>query len=251
MPKGARVALKHDIHMKKASSEEARAAAETAISARQKATDAKAAAEAAGGADEALNTAQATAEQEATTAEASALALSQSLSTDNDPESKKAKLLKRRSFIDKDLKALGVDVGDEDENDDEDEEDLDKPLTRRDLQAIEAGKARTTAKEMADAITDPLDKDAVLKALALVVPSVDPAKDFQAAVAIANIERNSKILEEIGRKPITRSSPTGTGAPARREEAFVPTAAEAMFMRQMGLTKEDVLKARAASAKQS
>lgn len=231
-------------------SEEARAAAEAAISARQKATDAKAAADAAGGVDTTLNDAQTAAEKEATTAEAHALTLSQSLPNQDENDKKKQKLLRKRDFINKDLKALGVDVEDEDEDTDEDdEEDLDKPITRRELLAIETGNARKTAKEMADAITDPLDKEAVTKALALVVPSKDPAKDFQAAVAIANIDRNSKILEEISRKPITRSSPTGTGAPVRREEAFVPTAAEAMFMRQMGLTKEDVLKARAQSAK--
>lgn len=226
-------------------SEEARAAAEAAIGARQKATDAKAAAEAAGGADTALNDAQAAAEKAAGEAETHALALSQSLPNQNDDEKKKEKLLRKRKFIDKDLKALGVDVEDEDENDDDEEDDDDKLLTRGDLKKMQATEARKTAQQLADAIGDPLDRKAVSDSLRLVVPSGDPAKDFQAAVAIANIDRNSKILEEIARRPITRSSPTSTGAPANRVEQFVPTVSEAMFMKQFGLTKEAILKARA------
>ncbi len=233
------MAVKHDIDMKPTSSE-VRAAAEAAIGARQKATDAKAAADAAGNADEALNDALTVAEQEAVTAEGHALALSQALDTDP-KEARKEKLLRRRKFIDNDLKKLGVDP---DGNEDDDEDELDKPLTLRDLQAIDAGKARKTAQEMAGAITDSLDRAAVTQALMLVVPSADPEKDFKAAVAIANIDRNSKILEEIQRKPITRTSPTGSGAPPNREEVFTPTAYEQMFMRQMGLTKEDILEAR-------
>lgn len=227
---------------------EARAAAGAAISKRQAAVDAKAAADAAGGADEALNTAVTTAEQEATTAEAHALELSQALPPADDTGKKKEKLLRKRKFIDKDLRELGVDPDEEDEEED-DEPDLDKPVTFRDLQNIEARQSRKTAQQMAEDIADPLDKAAVLKALPLVVATADPVADFQRAVAIANIDRNSKILDEVARKPITRTTPTGTGAPANREEAFVPTQYEQQFMRQMGLTKEDILKARAASVK--
>lgn len=229
-------------------SEEARAAAEAAIGARQKAVDAKAAAEAAGGADTALNEALTAAEQAATTAETHALTLSQSLPAQDDAEKKKEKLLRKRKFIDKDLKALGVDVEDADEDEDEEEDD-DKPMTRGDYKKLQVTGARNTAKQLADAIVDPLDRAAVVDSLKLVVPSGDSEKDFKAAVAIANIDRNSKILEEIQRKPIARTAPTGTGAPARREEEFVPTAHEQMFMSKMGLTKADILKARAAGAK--
>ena len=247
MAQAGRVGLNTFTYMTK--SEEARAAAEAAIGARQKATDAKAAAEAAGGADDALNTAQTEAERLATEAEGHALTLSQSLPPADDAEKKKEKLLRKRKFIDKDLKALGVDVDDEEENDLDEDEDLDKPVTHRELQAIEAGKARKTAFEMAEAIADPIDRKAVLESLKLVVPTGDPERVFISAVAIANIDRNSKILEEIQRRPATRTSPTGTGAPARREEEFVPTAHEQMFMSKMGLTKTDILKARANGAK--
>lgn len=240
MAKAGWVGLNTFTYMTK--SDEARAAAEAAIGARQKATEAKTAADAAPG-NQDLADALVAAEKAATEAASQAFALSQALPSQDDIDRKREKLLRKRKFIDKDLHDLGVDVDDEDEDDDE--EDLDKPLTLRHLQAIEAGNARKTAQEMADAITDPLDKEAVTKALMLVVPTRDSAKDFQAAVAIANIDRNSKILEEIQRRPITRSSPTGTGAPARREETFIPTADEQMFMKQMGLKKEDILKARA------
>lgn len=222
---------------------EVRAAAEAAIGKRQAAVDAKAAADAAGGADQALNTAATTAQDEATAAETHALELSQALPPADDKDRKKAKLLRKREFINKDLRELGVDPDDEDEEED-DEQDLDKPVTFRDLAAIEARQSRKTAQEMANEIADPLDKAAVLRALPLVVATADPAADFQRAVAIANIDRNSKILDEVARNPVTRTSPTTTGAPVRREEAFVPTAYEIQFMRQFGLTKEAVLKAR-------
>lgn len=215
-------------------SDEIRAAAESAIRLRQQATDAKAAADAARGADEDLNEASAQAERDASEAESTALTLSQSLQPD-DKEAKKQKLLRKRGFIDKDLAALlGVD----------DEDELDRPVTHRDLQEMEATRARKSALQMAEAIADPLDRAAVVKSLQLVVPSSDPERDFQAAVAIANIDRNSKILEEVARRPAPRSTPTGAGAPPRREEEFVPTEHEKMFMTTMGLTKADILKAR-------
>lgn len=236
--------------MTQISVEEIKVAAEAAIGARQKAVDAKAAADAAGGEDDSLNTAADTAAQEAATAEATALTLSQNLPATDDVEKKKQKLLRKRAFINKDLKTLGVAVEDDEEGDDEDE-DLDKPLTRRDLQAMEASNARRTAQQMVEAISDPLDRAAVLQALPQVVASSDPEKDFRSAVAIANIARNSKILEEIQRKPITRTTRTGTGAPPLHEEPFVPTAYEQMFMQKGLLKKEDILKARAKAIKAS
>lgn len=231
--------------MTKNISEQARAAAESAIQKRQAVTNAKAAAEAAGGTDAGLNEAILLAEQEATKAESEAIALSQTLPPQDDTEKRKEKLLRKRKFINKDLKDLGVDIEDDEIEDEDDEEDLDKPVTRRELLAIETGRSRQTATQMAETIGDALDRAAVLKALPLVVPTADPEKDFKAAVAIANIERNSKILDEVARRTTPRTSPTGTGAPVLREEAFVPTQYEQMFMRSMGLTKEDILKSRA------
>lgn len=227
-------------------SEKIKAAAEAAIGARAKVVNAKAAADAAGGADEALNIALTDAETNATKLEADALTLSQTTPTADDIETKKKKLLRKRNFINKDLAELGVDVEDEDDETGEDE-DLDKPVTLRDLQAIEAGKARQTSQQMVETmISDALDRTAVVEALRLIVPSGDPEKDFKAAVAIANIERNSKILEEVARNPVVRNRPTGTGAPANREEVFTPTPQEQAFMRPpFNLSKEAVLKARA------
>lgn len=228
----------------KATPSEISAAAEAAISARQKATDAKAAADAAGGTDEALNEAYTTAEKTASDAETHALTLSQSLTSPDERQTKINKLRRKRDFIDKDLRELG----NEEENDDDEDED-DQPLTKGEFKRMQATQARKTAQQMAEAIQDPIDRQAVLSALATVVASGDPEKDFRSAVAIANIDRNSKVLEEINRKPLTRSRPTGVGAPSNREEPFVPTAAEALLMRGMGLTKEAVLKARGQSSK--
>lgn len=222
--------------------EEIKAVAEAAITAREAVTIAKAAADAAGGTDEGLNAALGEAERTATDAEQKALALSQNPTFPLTPDKKAAKLLRRRNIINRELSQLGVDPEDEEEDEDED---LDKPVTRRELQQMEMGRARTTAQQMAEEISDPLDRAAVLASLDRVVPSGDPTKDFTEAVAIANIARNSKILEEVGRNAgATRNKPTGTGAPPRREEAFIPTTYEQMFMTKMGLKKEDILKAR-------
>lgn len=228
---------------------EIKAVAEAAITARHTADQAKTAMDAADGADEALNTAYAQAEKLALDAKAKADALSQE--DIEDPEAKrKAKLLRKQKIIGKELAKLGVDEDDdEDDEDDEDDGDIDpdKPLTLRDINKIEAKKAQLSVQEMVKTISDAGDQAAVREALKSIVPSGDPAADFKKAVAIANSDRNSKVLQEVARKaaPLTRS--TGSGAaPLRTEQEFTPTAAEATYMRApFNLTKEDLLKARA------
>lgn len=225
--------------------EEIRAVAAAAISARSTATQAKDAADAAGGSDEQLNQAAIDADSLAKDAEAKALTLSQA-APEADPEKGKkvAKLLRKKAFIDRDLQNLGVDVGEEDE--DAGEADLDQPVTRRELNEMRQREAAQTTLQMAEAIEDEPDKQAVIAALAQVVPSGDSAKDFKAAVAIANIDRNSKILEEAARATAPRTAPTRTGAAPKRSEPFEPTAEEQMYMRApFNLSQADILKARA------
>lgn len=234
----------------KLSVEEIKAVAETAISAKTAVATAKAALDA-DPENQTLKSALTTAEAAATDAQTKADALSQSSQLSPKQISK---MLRKKAIIEKTLQDAGVAADDEDDEDDEDDdledEDLDKPLTRRDLNRIDKAKASKTAVQMAEAIPDVLARDAVKQALSRVVASGDPEKDFQDAVAIASREKNSKVLEELRRKPTAPQHRSGSGAPARQEgAAFEPTSEEAKFMRPpFNLTEKDIIKARGTQA---
>lgn len=228
---------------KNLSVEEIKAVAEAAIRATQKVTDAKKALEDAGGEDDTLKAALAEAEREATEATAKSNALTHQPPVDT--SKKIQKLRRKKGFIDKELRDLGVEIEDEDDDDAEEEDDDSQPLTRGDLRRIEAEKAKQTAVQMADAIEDAGDKAAVKDALARIVPSGDPEKDLKAAVAIANADRNSRVLEEFARRPFVRTHPTSPGAGARREEPIVLTQEEKGFMRApFNMTEKEIIAAR-------
>lgn len=192
-----------------------------------------------------LKSALVTAEQAATDSQAKADALSQNTITKS-PE-QIAKMKRKRAIIDRDLRAAGaIDVDDDLDDEDDLDDDPSRPVTFGDLQRIEARKASQTALQMASAIEDVQSRQAVLTALGRVVPSGDPAKDYREAIAIANIDKNSKILEELGRRPIAAQHQSGAGAPPRKEEGeFVPTAEEARYMKPpFNLSKKDILSSR-------
>lgn len=239
---------------KKLSVEETKAVAEAAITARQKATDAKAALESAGGADEALQTALDEAETAATAAEAAATALSQNPNPDDGKDKKIKKLKRKQGFIARELEELGADDEDDEGDDDEEDdvlEDLEDstPLTVGAYKRIQAKGARETALQMVKAIEDEEDREAVRAALKSVVVSGDPDADFKKAVAIANADRNSKVLEELARTGNARRAPTRTGAaPKKAAEPFVATALEQSYMKAFNLTEKDILAAREKAA---
>lgn len=234
----------------KHSAQEIRAAAEAAITARQAADAAKKAWEDAGSpSDGDVKTAYDTAEQAATTAKGQADALSQDDGGDDDRSKKVSKLKRRAAIVKRQLEELGEsnDDEDDDEGEDDDDEDLDKPLTRRDLQRMQVREASQTATQMADAIEDAVAKQAVKDALKRIVPSGDAQRDFTDAVALANREKNSKILEEIGRKTQAPQHRSSAGAPAKTvsDTNFEPTAEEAAYMRPpFNLSKEEIIAAR-------
>lgn len=226
-------------------SPEAKAVAEAAIAARTKATDAKKAADDAGGVDEDLNSTAQTAEKEATDAEEAATNLSQKLKGD-----KVDKLKRRQHFIKKELEELGEAGADDEDLDDPDEIDPNKPLTLNDLRKIEAKKAKNTAVELAESLTDPAERAATLEALTTHVnPQLvasNPQQAFEAARSIANGTRNARIREEAGRGGSGTPRAHGAGAPApRQDEEPEFTAQEKGFMRPpFSMTKEEILKAR-------
>jgi len=228
---------------KQISVEEIRAAAETATTTKLAAEAAKKAWDAAQD-DESLKSAYETAQKAADDAKAKVDALSQAGTSKYTPEQIQ-KMKRRKAIIESELEKAGA--SDEDDDDDIDplEVDPDKPLTMRDLQRIEAKKASETAMQMADGISDTLAREAVKAALRRIVPSGNPQQDFTDAVAIANREKNSKILEEIARKPTPPQHRSGPGSPPPPlDEAFVPTAEEQRFMNAFGLTKEQIIAAR-------
>lgn len=225
-----------------------KAIAEKAITTRTAADAAKTAFDA-NPTDESLKAAYDTAESAATTAKSEADALSQQ-TTAFSPE-QIAKKKRKLAIIQNELRQVGAldDDGDEDDDDADDLDDPDRVVTVKDLQRIETKRASETAAQMADAIPDLEARQAVKDSLARLVPSGDANKDFADAVAIANREKNSKVLEELGRKPLPVQHRSGGGAPPKKPDAeFVPTAYEAGYMKAFKLTKEDVLKARAEAA---
>lgn len=236
----------------KLSVQEIRAVAEAAITARHAADAAQKALEAAPD-DASLKSAYEQAEQAAVDAKTKADALSQAPT--KTPE-QIAKIKRKRAILTRELQDAGEPVDDTDEDEDDDDDDLGKdpsrPVTFGDLQRMRRTESTQTVKQMAETITDPVAKQAVLNALDSIKPSGDPEKDFKNAVAIASQDKNLKVLEEVARRPAPVQHRAGPGAPARQEgEAFEPSKEEASFMKAFGLTKEDVLRARAAAAPKS
>lgn len=234
----------------KLSVEEIKAIAEEAIGARARATEAKAAADAAGGIDEALNTAATDAEKLAKEAEAKATALSQN-TPDPDLQKKKDKLLRKKHFIERDLKTLGGDVEDDDDEDLDDDADLDDPNTPLTIgvqKRLDARKAKQTLIAIIGEVEDADEKAAIEEALKSISPTLiaqNPQQAFEAARAIANGSRNTKIIGEANRGGTGITRPRGAGSPPRHEGAFEPTAEEAQYMRApWNLTKEQIIAAR-------
>lgn len=229
--------------MKTPSVSEIRAVAEAAINARHAANAAKTAHEAATD-DASLKTAYESAEKAAVAAEAAANALSQG--TSKTPE-QIAKMKRKVGYLTQELRDAGA-LEDDDTgiDDDDDMDDPNRVVTVGDLKRMKAQEATQTAVQMAESIEDVVAREAVKAALRRVVASGDPQKDFTDAVAIANREKNSKVLEEIARRPIAPAHRSGAGAPPNKPEgAFEPTASEAAYMRPpFNLTKEDILKSR-------
>lgn len=231
--------------MAKISEVEVKAAAQTALAAATEATAAKAKADEAGGVDPELNKLASDAAQKAADAESTAADLSQKFTSQQKDISK---MRAKRADINRTLQELGEE-DDEGTPDDDDEIDPDKPLTLKDLQRIEAGKAKKTAEQLAAALPDDEERKAVQDALKNSInPTLiahNPQQAFEQARAIANGTRNAKIIEEAGRKKTIVNRGNGSGAPPRVDDSFEPTAEEARYMKPpFSMTKEEIVAAR-------
>lgn len=215
-----------------------------ASAAKQAATDA-------GGTDEALNKASTDAESALQAAKAPSLdpvkAELERVRGKTEGKTKLEKIQYRKKLLDEEeiaaAKEAGVDLSKTAETSTE------IPEWYRKAKQEEA---QRTAFQMADSeITDEHERELVKHHLESTIrPSGNPTQDLQAARAIVNSVKNSRIAEEALRKPRTAQHSSGAGAAGKgTEEAFVPTAEEAGFMRSFGMTENDIKKARDAQAK--
>lgn len=127
------------------------------------------------------------------------------------------------------------------------EVDKTKPVTFADLERIESDKENRRAVDLAESITDEVERKLVIHYLENTIrPSGNADTDLANARAIVNAKRNALIAEEIARGTRPANYSAAPGAPMNpQEDVFQPTAEEAMMMRApFNLTKEDVVAAR-------
>lgn len=155
------------------------------------------------------------------------------------------KLLYTKNRIDEQLRDLDKEEGVETVLDEDDA----APVTVGMLKKRDQDKAISTAKVMANDIEDEDERDLVKHHLENTIrPSGNPQEDLKNARALVNSVKNSQVVEELARKQTARSTASGSSAPGRHEEAFEPTADERKFMLPpFNLKKDDIIRARTQS----
>lgn len=123
-------------------------------------------------------------------------------------------------------------------------EDDSKPLTVGDLKRREAEKAAREAEGLVNSIKDETERAGVLNILKTRIrASGNPQQDFNDAMRLYHSEKNAQIAA-MGKgkgRPATR--PSGSGAPARAEEEFIPTETELAAARMVGKKSPEDIKA--------
>jgi len=150
------------------------------------------------------------------------------------------KLLYTRKRIDEQLKEEGVEL-------EEPEDDDSKPMTRGDFKKLQAQTATKSALDLANEVSNETERELLKYHLENTIRSTgNPQEDFKLAQSLVNSVKNNQIVEEIQRKPITKSAPTGGGAPARETKPDEELSADEMtFMRPpYNLSKQQILDAR-------
>lgn len=127
-----------------------------------------------------------------------------------------------------------------------DDADDNSPVTVGMLRQRDAEKAKLSALQMADAITDDVEREAVKGHLNDTIrPSGNPTTDLANARALANQDKNRLLLEEQERKKSAVGSPSGSGGPAKPEETIVLSAEERMFTQApFNMTPAEIVAAR-------
>lgn len=161
---------------------------------------------------------------------------------------RKEKLLFTKKRIEKQL-LDEYGIGSDAESAIESKNDDDQPLTVGMLKKIQQDRAAETALELAEAIPNEVERELVKHHLANTIKTNgNPNDDLNMARAIVNAAKNKQIIEQAAQKPEAKNHSSGGGVPLIHEEEIVYTEQEKVFMAQAGLTKEDILKTRAAIA---
>ena len=150
------------------------------------------------------------------------------------------KLLYTRKRIDEQLKEEGVELEEPDDDDS-------KPMTRGDFKKLQAQTATKTALDLANEVSNETERELLKYHLENTIRSTgNPQEDFRLAQNQVNAVKNQQIIEELNRKPITKNSPTGSGAPAREQQQQEElNADELTYMRPpWNLSKQQILEAR-------
>lgn len=152
---------------------------------------------------------------------------------------KAEKLLYTKKRVEDQLKELGID----DEPEDED----DKPITVGMFKKLQAQTATKTALELVDEVSSETERELLKYHLENTIRSTGNAQqDLNLARILVNAVKNTQIMEQAALKPIAKTHPSGSGAPAtttRPQEEL--SKEELLFMRPpFNLTKEQVIAAR-------
>lgn len=120
--------------------------------------------------------------------------------------------------------------------------DDDKPLTMKDLRAMQTADAKKSAIEMAESLPE-AERDEVKKLLETrIVPSGNADEDLRLARSAVAADHNKQIAEDLARKPDVRRTAAGGSSSASTEAPFEPTESEKVFMAPpYNLSKEQII----------
>lgn len=154
---------------------------------------------------------------------------------------KREKLLFTKERVEQQLSELDEEDGIIPEDEDS------KPVTIGMLKKLQTQTATKTALQLADDIDDETERELTKFHIENTIrPTGDPKKDLQLAQVHVNAVKNTRIVEEITRKPPTRkTASSGGGDPTKDKVEPEFSAQEQSFMRPpFNLTKEQVLASR-------
>lgn len=127
-----------------------------------------------------------------------------------------------------------------------DDEDDDAPVTVGMLKKIQQQTAVKTAVQLTDDIDNETERELTKYHIENTIKSTgNPQEDFRLARLLVNASKNTKIIEEVARKPIAKTHASG-GAPAKQETVQSDlTPQEQMYMKPpFNLTRQQILDTR-------
>ncbi len=123
--------------------------------------------------------------------------------------------------------------------------DEDRPVTVRELKAMQTETAKDTALTLADEIENENERKLVRHHLENTIkPSGDAQTDLRNARLIVNAVKNGQIIEDTLRVTKARSVSSGTGAPPKEKQTTELTAEEKQIKQTFKLSDAEILAAR-------